>query len=305
MMSTPWILAFEIPITLLFLYAVVMLIKNKDYERLSNLMTAVVFGITLEYLNMALRAGYQYNSAFMLQVGAAPNNVPITIGLAWGTLLLTVQEISQRLNFPLLVCLLFEAAFVVSTDIIMDVVVIRLDGGFWTWIGFETDMAVSNTSFLGVSWMNYIGWFFVIFFVSLFLQTINKKIKKASWKWHILKFFVITIISYAALYSVLYAIGSTAYQYSGFVFAGLYCISILIPLVYFLKNRPAKITKTPSLFLLIYYLFVYIFSTSAVVHLGLVSTAPWFFVLGLILFGTTMFIITSITDFKRLEWDRI
>lgn len=303
-MSTPWILAFEIPTMLFFLFAVAMLMKNKDYKRLSNLMTAAVFGITLEYLNMALHAGYQYHSAFLLQVGAAPNNVPITIGLAWGTLLLTVQEISRRLNFPLLVRLLFEAAFVVSTDIMMDVVVIRLDGGFWTWTGIETDMAITNTSFLGVSWMNYIGWFFVIFFVSLFIQLFNK-IKTDSWKSHILKIFTIPIISYAALYGALFVIGTTAYQHSGFVFVGLYFISILIPLVYFLKKRPSKITKTPSLFFFIYYLFVYVFSTSAVVHLGLASKAPWFFILGLTFFGTTMFIAASITDFKRLAWDKI
>lgn len=304
-MSTPWILAFEIPTMLLFLFAVALLVKNKDYKRLSNLMTAAVFGITLEYLNMALHAGYQYNSAFLIQVGAAPNNVPITIGLAWGTLLLTVQEISRRLNFPMLVRLLFEAAFVVSTDIMMDVVVIRLDGGFWTWTGIETDMAITNTSFLGVSWMNYIGWFFVIFFVSLFIQLFNNKIKTDSWKSHILKIFTIPILSYAGLYGALFVIGTTAYHHSGLVFVGLYFISILIPPVYFLKNRPIEIKKTPSLFLLIYYLFVYLFSISALVHLELATKAPWFFVLGLILFGITMFIVASITDFKRLAWDEI
>ena len=304
-MSAPWILIFEIPTMLLFLFAVALLIKNKDYRRLSNLMTAAVFGITLEYLNMALHAGYQYHSAFLIQVGAAPNNVPITIGLAWGTLLLTVQEISRRLKFPLLVRLLFEAAFVVSTDIVMDVVVIRLEGGFWTWFGIETDMAITNTSFLGVSWMNYTGWFFVIFFVSLFLHLINRKIKTDSWKWHILKILIIPIISYAALYGALFTIMYTAFEYAGFVFVGLYSVSILIPLVYFLKKRPVKIKKTSSIFLVIYYLFVYLFSISAMVHLGLASTAPWFFVLELILFGSTMFIVASITDFKQLEWDKI
>ena len=304
-MTIPWILAFEIPTMLLFLFAVALLIKNKDYQRLSNLIIAAVFGIILEYLNMALHAGYQYNSAFLIQVGAAPNNVPITIGLAWGTLLLTVQEISRRLNFPLLVRLLFEAAFVVSTDIVMDVVVIRLEGGFWTWIGIETDMAITNTSFLGVSWMNYLGWFFVIFFVSLFLQLFNNMIKTDSWKTHILKIFTVPILSYVGLYGALYGIGTTAYSYSGFVFVGLYILSILIPLIYFLRKRPVKIKKAPSLFLLVYYLFVYIFSTSAMVHLGLASEAPWFFVLELILFGITTFIVASITDFKRLAWDNL
>jgi len=80
-----WISAFEIPAIFLFLFAVGLLIKRKDFDRLTDLITASLFGIILEYLNIALNAGYEYSLDFILQIGTSPNNVPITIGLAWGT----------------------------------------------------------------------------------------------------------------------------------------------------------------------------------------------------------------------------
>ncbi|QEE17114.1 carotenoid biosynthesis protein [Promethearchaeum syntrophicum] len=300
-----WILAFEIPTVLLFLFAVGMLIKGKDYSRLSNLITAFVFGITLEYFNIFLTAGYHYHTDFLLQFGTPPTNVPIAIGLAWGMLLLTAQDVSQRLKLPLRIRLFFEAAFVVSTDIILDVIAIRLEGGFWVWEDVTTNLSITNTSFFGVGWMNFIGWYFVIFFVSLFLHLMNQKIKPNSWLWQITKVIIVPIVSYLALFGILYLINFYLFTYSWIIFLGLYLISILISLIYLLRNRPIEIEKTHSLFPLLFYLFSYLFSVIAMIGLGLVTEVLWFFFVGLLLFGITIFIVVTITDFKNLTWDAI
>ncbi len=300
-----WILGFEIPVVLLFLFTVGMLIKGKDFSRLSDLITAFVFGITLEYLNMAITKGYHYHTEFLLQFGNPPTNVPIVIGLAWGMLLLTAHDVSRRLKLPLQIRIFFEAAFVVSTDIILDVIAIRLEGGFWVWDTVSTDLTITSTSFFGVGWMNFIGWYFVIFFVSLFLHIMNKKIKPESWMWQIAKILIIPIVSYLALFGILSAIHFGLMGYSWAVFLGLYFISILISLIYLLKNRPIEIEKSRSLFPLLFYLFCYLFSVAAMIALGLVTDVLWFFFVGLLLFGITMFIVVCITDFKNLAWDAI
>jgi len=302
---TNWILGFEIPAVLLFLFAVVMLIKGKDYSRLLDLTTAFVFGITLEYLNMAITKGYHYHTEFLLQFGKPPTNVPIVIGLAWGMLLLTAQDVSRRLKLPLHIGIFFEAAFVVSTDIMLDVIAIRLEGGFWVWDTISTDDTITNTSFFGVGWINFIGWYFVIFFVSLFLHLMNKKIKEKSWMWQIAKIIIIPIVSYLALFGILSAIHFGMMDYSWVVFLTLYFISILISLIYLLRNRPIEIEKTGSLFPLIFYVFSYLFSVAAMIYLGLATEVLWFFFVGLLLFGITMFILICITDFKNLAWDAI
>lgn len=299
-----WISAFEIPAILLFLFAVGLLIKRKDYNRLTNLITASLFGIILEYVNIALNAGYEYNLDFILQIGTPPNNVPITIGLAWGTLLLTVQKLSGRFNFPLLIRILFEAVFVVSTDIFTDVLVIRLDGGFWDWTGYTVDYSITNASFFGVLWMNYLGWFFVIFYLSLFLNLFNQKIKNKSWKWYIIKIFTIPLIGYIALLSTLLLIVISLPDYTWVVFIVIYIISIMIPLIFFLRKRP-EIEKTRSLYPLVYYLNCYLFAIFGMISINLVSEVLWFFILCLLLFGITMYLIASVTDFKNLTWDAI
>ncbi len=300
-----WTLAFEIPTMILFLFAVGMLIKGKDYSRLSDLITAFVFGITLEYLNMAITKGYHYHEEFLLQFGNPPTNVPIVIGLAWGMLLLTAQDVSRRLKLPLHIRIFFEVSFVVSTDILLDVIAIRLEGGFWVWDTVTTDLTITNASFFGVGWMNFIGWYFVIFFVSLFLHIMNKKIKHKSWMWQIAKIIIIPIVSYLALFGILYAIHFGLMDYAWLVFLGLYFISILISLIYLLRNRPIEVEKTRSLFPLLFYLFSYLFSVAAMIYLELLTEVLWFFFVGLLLFGITMFIVVVITDFKNLAWDAI
>ena len=300
-----WILAFEIPTFLLFIFAVGMLIKGKDFSRLSDILTAFVFGITLEYLNMTITEGYHYHTEFLLQFGNPPTNVPIIIGLAWGMLLMTAQDISRRLKLPLHIRIFFEAAFVVSTDIMLDVIAIRLEGGFWVWDTVSTDLTITNSSFFGVGWMNFIGWYFVIFFASLFLHIMNKKIKQKSWVWQIAKVLIIPTVSYLGLFGILTAIYFGFPGYSWLAFLGLYFISMLIPLIYILRKRPIEIEKTQSVFPLLFYIFCYLFSVAAMIALGLVAEVLWFFFVGLVLFGITMFIIVCSTDFKNLAWDAI
>jgi len=300
-----WILGFEIPMVLLFLFAFGMLIKGKDFSRLSDLITAFVFGITLEYFNMAITEGYHYHTDFFLQFGNPPTNVPIVIGLAWGMLLLTAQDISRRLKLPLRIRIFFEAAFVVSLDIMLDVIAIRLEGGFWVWDTISTNLTITNTSFFGVGWMNFIGWYFVIFFVSLSLHLMNKKIEEKSWVWQIAKILIIPIVSYLGLFGMLSAINFGLMGYSWLAFLGLYFISILIPLIYLIRKHPIEIEKNCSLFPIIFYVFSYLFSVAAMFYLGLVTDVLWFFFIGLLQFGITIFIVVSVTDFKNLEWDAI
>ncbi|MHA1563606.1 MAG: hypothetical protein ACTSPA_16020 [Promethearchaeota archaeon] len=123
--------------------------------------------------------------------------------------------------------------------------------------------------------------------------------------WQIAKILIIPIVSYLALFGALSAVHFGQTGYSWLIFLGLYFISILISLVYILRKRPIEVEKTHSLIPLLFYLFSYLFSVAAMIALGLVSEVLWFFFVGLLLFGITMFIIICITDFKNLAWDAI
>ena len=175
-----WIIFFEISNLVFFVGFLIFLIIKKEYRKISTLLLGALFGITLEFINVAVFPVYYYSPDFLIQVGGS-NNIPIVIGLAWGMLLTSAREITENYPLPKTLKALFETIFVVSVDLFLDVVAVRLEGGFWTW-NVPLNSEITYQSMIGIPWGNYFGWFCVIFYSSLVLYFIDKRFPENSFK---------------------------------------------------------------------------------------------------------------------------
>ena len=280
---TIWIITFEIITFCFFIIAIMLTLKNKSYRSLSTIIAGAIFGVILEYVNIFLTEGYKYNQDFIFQVGMEPFNVPIMIGLAWGLLLESSHKISESFHFPIILRTIFEATFVVSVDLFSDIIAVRLDGGFWIWAGHPVILTITNTDFMGIAYGNFVGWYFVVFLSSLILHLFDAKYKQSKLTVLIIRAVVCIIGAEILLLLVLYL----AMQLSNWVwllFLIIYVGSIIVLIIYSVKNKILPIKRIPNYFPLAYFTFLYLYNVFAMIYLGLAVQIPLYF--GLILMYT-------------------
>ncbi|UYP45458.1 hypothetical protein NEF87_001743 [Candidatus Lokiarchaeum ossiferum] len=305
-----WTSFFELSVLLYFSIEVILLIQKKKYLQFSTLITGAIFGVVLEFVNVFLTQAYTYSQEFILQVGIFPNNIPLVIGLAWGILLETSHQISECFNLPIFIRTLFESVFVVSVDLFLDVVAIRLDGGFWIWTDEPIVSTITTTSLLGIGYGNFYGWFCVIFFSSIILHLFDKIYAKISgnkdqnskksspWKYLLLRI-TITVILAEGLLFVFLNILRFAPSFIWLFFVLQYFGSILILIFYMVKNNKRATSKLPNVYSLAYYMFSYFFCIITMIVLGLIREIPVFFALNVV-YGIGMIIFLG--RLSSLQW---
>jgi uncharacterized membrane protein len=179
--------------------------KNKDL--LETLMLAVLYGVTLEILNVHMSGLYSYGKEFMVQI----YDVPLAIGLGWAVIYYISHKSAENYNLKWWQIPLFMSLIALSIDLVVDVVAIRL--GFWSWrIPFDQE-------WFGVPYDNLFGWMAVIwtfsFFISLSKQNfLSKKLSKViKYSSAIISPFLLAfqIISYTAI-SAIFSGGFTVGQ---------------------------------------------------------------------------------------------
>lgn len=117
------------------------------------LVAAALFGVLLEWATIQQLHAYTYGR-FILMLG----DVPLSIGLAWGTIIYTARLVSDASGLPGWARPLLDALLGLNLDLAMDALAIRF--GFWDW-GFGLDYA-----YFGVPYANFWAWFWVVFFFS-------------------------------------------------------------------------------------------------------------------------------------------
>ncbi len=298
-MAAIWIVTFEIITFCFFTIAVILTLKNKSYRSLSTIIAGAIFGVILEYLNIYLTQGYEYSTNFILLVGKEPFHVPIMIGLAWGLLLESSHKISESFHFPILLRTIFEATFIVSLDLFSDIVAVRLDGGFWVWTGHPAVLTITNTDFMGIAYGNFYGWYFVVFLSSLILHLFDAKYEPSKITTLIIRTVICVIGAEILLMGVLY-LTTLLTGWVWLVFLILYFGSVMILLIYSIKNKIRPIKRIPTYFPLVYFLFLYLYNVFAMISLGLAVQIPLYF--GLLLLytvGVSIFL-TKLTWLKEL-----
>lgn len=101
---------------------------------LTTLHAASLVGFAMELLAVSVTDIYCYDD-FWLSLGKAPHQFPVFGGLMWGGLTVCGMQLAGKLGFGKRLTALSTGMFIVSMDILLDAVAIRLDGGFWTWVG--------------------------------------------------------------------------------------------------------------------------------------------------------------------------
>lgn len=296
-----WTLFFEVSNIVMFISFAIYLIIQKRYRGLSTLFAGSIFGVLLEFINVYVFNSYYYSQDFFLQVGGK-FNIPIVIGLAWGILLETVHEISKGYKLPILFRSLFDAAFVVSVDFFLDVVSVRLNGGFWTWKSVTLDYSINGYSILGIPWGNYFGWFMVIFYMSIIIHFMDQKKTSLKWNWLVIRTVISVILAEIFLFVTLLIV---------IPIVNIGALWLLFLLLYFgawisffivkwkLKIKREEILRNWLLF--VFYAFSYGFCVVTMITLGIARDATWYFILNIIFTVVVLFYLVYIRKPKSIS----
>ncbi len=193
---------FELIVLLIYGWRL-LVIRGRD---LMELLSSTLFGFTLEYMNILINNNYHYSKNFFLQIGKPPLNVPVAVALGWGLIITSCLSLTDQLgvaNKPF-----FDAILALSIDLSMDVVAIRIEGGFWKWqvplVDYPTEQG-----FFGVPWGNLTSWIYVVFIYSIAIRYSRKHIPEG--KKLVAYFLLAPIIAYLPLFLLI--IGSIAFYF--------------------------------------------------------------------------------------------
>lgn len=301
-----WINAFEVMCYVIVAIMLADLIRSEDYDALFTFGAAALVGFFMELAAVAVTDIYYYNDSFWLSLGKAPKQFPLFGGFMWGGLTVYGIRLAKKLHFGKCMTALCAGFFIVTMDILLDVVAIRLDGGFWVWVGNPINTEITQHTFLSVIWVNFLGYMFETPAVVLLTQLKCKKVKPTEWGKQTLGMFIIAVgaILVTAVGSLL-SLGLNAVTDDWFA-----CIvfSVLwLTLTVIIIHQAIKIELRPQhpkkwdMPMLIFWIAMYGYCLVALGCLGLISALPWFFILGLIFTTGTAYVTisSSISDINK------
>lgn len=287
-----WIHTFELMCYVIVAIMLIDLIRKKDYDSLFTFGSAAIVGFIMELLAVAVTDIYYYNSDFYLNLGFEPKQFPVFGGFMWGGLTVYGIKLAQKLKWNKLMTALAAGMFIVTMDILLDVVAIRLDGGFWVWVGKEISLGIDQHTFMSVIWVNFFG--YMIETPTVVLMTLRKREKIAP-----------TDFKKQTVHMVLIALGAILVTAAGSLIAlGLNAVTndwfaciafVLLWTVMFvwmicrcvkLRMRPGK----PNIPAVVFWLAMYGYCLVALCGLGIHQQVPWFLLVGIVFTAGTLYV---------------
>lgn len=134
---------------------------KQGWAAVLRLAAGALFGLLLEWATIQQLQAYEYGR-FLLMLGP----VPVAIGVAWGTIIYSVQTYSNATSLPEWARPALDALLALNLDLSMDALAIRL--GFWDW-----GIAI-NREYFGVPYANFWAWFWVVFSFSAGLRLLAR-----------------------------------------------------------------------------------------------------------------------------------
>jgi hypothetical protein len=122
-----------------------------------QLLSGVIYGLLLELATIRQLHAYSYGPFAIMVL-----DVPLAIALAWGSMIYSVRIYSNATTLPEWARPLLDGLLVLSIDLSMDAIAIRL--GMWDWgegLQFQ---------YFGVPYANFWAWFWVVFCYSAGLR---------------------------------------------------------------------------------------------------------------------------------------
>ena len=293
-----WINAFELMCYVIVAIMLVDLIRKKDYDALFTFGAAALVGFFMELAAVAVTDIYYYNDSFWLSLGKVPKQFPLFGGFMWGGLTVYGIRLAKKLNFGKWMTAFAAGFFIVTMDILLDVVAIRLDGGFWVWVGNPINTEITQHTFLSVIWVNFLGYMFETPAVVLLTQLKCKKVKPTEWGKQTLGMFLIAIgaIIVTAVGSLaslgLNAITDDWFACIAFSLLWLAVAVLIIRQAIKIGLRP-MCSKKWDVPMLIFWLAMYGYCLIALGYLGLIAALPWLFVVGILFTAATVYVAIS------------
>lgn len=157
-----WINAFELICYFIVFVLVVDILKKKNYRELELLISGALAGFALELLAVRFTGIYHYSKDFYISIGFAPYQFPFFGGLMWGGITVCAFRIAEKFPLDKIMKALLTGWLIVTMDLLLDVVAIRLNGGFWVWEGRAITLDINHHMFMSVIWVNFLGYMFEV-----------------------------------------------------------------------------------------------------------------------------------------------
>lgn len=289
-----WLNAFELICNVIVTLVLGNLIRKRDYNGLFTFGTAALVGFSMELLAVSVTDIYFYSDDFWLSIGKSPHQFPVFGGLMWGGLTVYGMQLAGKLGFGRKLTALCTGMFIVTLDILLDVVAIRLDGGFWTWAGIPISTEITQSSFMGVIWVNFLVYMIKIPSVVWLTLLKFEKVREKDWAKQTYSMFLIalggvvisSIGSLAALF--LNSITNDWFACIAFQLIWISLASIMAVRCIRSRIRIASVREW-DIPMFVSWLALYTYCIAAIIRLGLDQSQPWFLILGFIFALTTLF----------------
>lgn len=290
-----WIHSFELMCYGIVAVMLVDLVRKRDYDSLFTFGSAAIVGFVMELLAVAVTDIYYYNPAFYLNLGFAPKQFPVFGGFMWGGLTVYGIKLAQKLKWDKIRTALAAGMFIVTMDILLDVVAIRLDDGFWVWVGKEIQLEIDQHTFMSVIWVNFLGYLIETPTVVWLTLRKREKVDARDWKRQASYLFGIAFgaIAVTAVGS-LAALGLNALTDDWFA-----CVAFVIlwtVLAVAMVCRCVGLRMTPdkpqkwNVPMVIFWAAMYGYCLIALWGLGIPAQAPWFLAVGVLFTGATLYV---------------
>ena len=133
---------------------------RQGWLKVWELLAGVIYGLLLERATIQQLQAYEYGQ-FLFMVG----ELPLAVGVAWGTIIYSVRLFSDASSLPLWLRPVLDGLLALNIDLAMDAVAIRL--GMWDWgMGFRSQ-------YFGVPYANFWAWFWVVFSFSFGIRLLS------------------------------------------------------------------------------------------------------------------------------------
>ncbi len=147
-MDNPYFITFELVAYVLSVLCFVHALK-KGTGNVLRLLAGIIFGVLLELATIRQLHAYSYGTFPTMIL-----DVPLCIGVSWGSILYSAMEFSDASSLPWLARPILDGLLALNIDLAMDAIAIRL--GMWDW-GRGLDF-----QYFGVPYANFWAWFWVI-----------------------------------------------------------------------------------------------------------------------------------------------
>ena len=289
-----WLHLFELLCYVVASFAIIYSLKNKHYSTLFAFGAGALFGYSLELIAVNVTETYYYNPDFWLNVGMEPGQFPVFGGIMWGLLMAYSTKIAHKFNMNRFLASLFAGLLVVGWDLVVDVIAVRIDGGFWTWVDIPIDLTITNNSFLGVTWANYIGYFVIVPTMAwLTLQTWGKVAENDFGKQfiHMMRNYILSLAFFIPVMLVIAILHDVTQGYSSMILFLAIFLGILIAVIRHLMGIRLRLSRQQDIGMIVLWMVLYPYTLGAMIYLDLHTQTWWLFAYCIVAMIASMYVV--------------